>query len=150
MDRKVTQKFPNKCTCKTKECVCRFCGKNVCEGGHCWEYVYEQAWYNDRHGIKKDAVYVHALVRFVGDGFKREFSHGWMEYKNKAYDWQGTEGGHYAAILKRILGSSMTKGIPLPVFYSMYHPVRIFRYTAKEILRFSKEYGHCGFWEEAI
>ncbi len=98
----------------------------VCEPlGQCYPWAYRYLMDNP------DAVLVHGtLPRNKVMGIRRAYGHGWIEHDGYVKDWQTMEAqppyGPVPAFRKT--------GWPLDVFYRMFQPINMRRYTHEEAM----------------
>jgi len=109
-------------------------GIETIPGGECYSYAYR---YSRKH---PDATIVHATViePFAID--PNRHAHAWVEEGGIIYDWQtmvAGEGGKFTG-----------KGWPKGVFYEVFEPKDVKKYTSSEILRNTFRNKHYGPWRD--
>lgn len=108
--------------------------------GHCYDWAYQQ--------IKADesgeSILVHGTVSDPFSIPPHSYKHAWVEKGGMVFDWQ-TMVAHHG-------GKHMGKGYPVEVFYELFQPKKMKRYSKEEaykaMLKAVKKHGklHYGPW----
>jgi len=110
--------------------------------GDCYRYAYHRT-------SEEGGTLVHGTVEQPFARPSRSYGHAWVEHEGTVYDWQTMEahGG----------GNWMGKGYPQEVFYELFKPTEMTRYTSEEALTAAASStggrlgggAHYGPWEES-
>jgi hypothetical protein len=93
-----------------------------------------------RDVIDHGGVLVHGTVEEPLAVEPNRYWHAWVERGDKVYDWQMMEAGHG--------GKWRGKGMPVDVFYELYQPKDIWRYTKRNAIIAMAMERHWGPWHE--
>jgi hypothetical protein len=108
--------------------------------GRCFSYAHQRA-----KEAFKSGEYIEVLHGTVEEPYAldpKRYDHAWVEKEGVVYDWQ---------IMKAGMGGKFTGlGMPVEVFYELYKPEDVKKYTPEQVIVNSVKYGHYGPWGEEM
>lgn len=103
--------------------------------GDCFRWAVQDA-------AEQGGTVVHGVVTEPSSSPPHRYEHAWVERGGTVFDWQTMEAQHG--------GKYRGKGYPLDVFYELYTPEGVVKYTAGEAVGEAARTGHYGPWDPGV